>query len=252
MWTVFGYLLFLPMFLSAQPNESDTLKLKAKLDLTGIWQGGNVQTLIFRAKSDVTYKPWKKWVFNTKNSYVYQAFGKQKADEDVLSLNFLYFNPEKSVYPFLLGIASSNFRRQIDLRYLLGLGATFQLLRAKDNWLKMSISSEYEETDFKRATFNRTDYNVSRTIKTLRSTLWVNGKHTLIKDKMLITHESFFQPSVSQGDNFRWRFEAGLNFPSWKFLEFKISYLHTDESIVIEGQKREDGFLTFGLMVKNY
>ena len=69
---------------------------------------------------------------------------------------------------------------------------------------------------------------------------------------MLITHESYFQPSVSQGDNFRWRFEAGLNFPSWKFLEFKISYLHTYESIVIEGQKREDGFLTFGFTVKNH
>lgn len=246
------YLLFFPIFIHAQPEESDTLKLKADLSVTGIWQGGNVQTLIFRAKSDVIYKPWKKWVFNTKNSYVYQAFGKQKADEDVLSLNFLYFNPEKSVYPFLLGIASSNFRRQIDLRYLLGLGATFQLLKEKDNWLKMSISSEYEETDFKKATFNRTDYNVSRTIKTLRSTLWVNGKHTLVKDKIIMTHESFFQPSVSQGDNFRWRFEAGLNFPSWKFLEFQISYLHTYESIVIEGQKLEDGFLTFGFTVKNY
>ena len=125
---VIGYFLLFPIFLSAQPSESDTLKFKANLSLTGIWQGGNVQTFIFRAKSEVTYKPWKKWVFNTKNSYVYQAFGKQKADEDVLSLNFLYFNPEKSVYPFLLGIASTNFRRQIDLRYLLGLGATFQLL----------------------------------------------------------------------------------------------------------------------------
>ena len=243
---------FLPIFLSAQINESDTATFRANLSLTGIWQEGNVQTLIFRAKSDVTYKPWKKWVYKTKNSYVYQAFGRQKADEDILSLNFLYFNPEKNVYPLLLGIVSTNFRRQIDLRYLMGLGATFQVLKKKDNWLKLSISSEYEETDFKQATFNRSRYNVSRTVKTLRSTLWVNGKHPIVKKKIILTHESYFQPSVSQGDNFRWRLEAGLNFPAWKFLDFKISYLHTYESIVIENQQLEYQFLTFGFTVKNY
>ena len=84
------YFLFLPIFLSAQINESDTLNLKANLSLTGFYQGGNVETLIFRAKSDLSFKPLKKWVFKTKNSYVYQEFGKEKADEDILSLNFLH------------------------------------------------------------------------------------------------------------------------------------------------------------------
>ncbi len=249
---IISYLLFLPLHLSAQINESDTLNFQANLSLSGVWQGGNVQTLIFRAKSDITYTPWKKWVYKTKNSYVYQAFGKQKADEDILSLNFLYFNPKRVVYPLLLGFVGTNFRRQIDLRYLVGVGATFQVLQKKDNWLKLSISSEYEETDFKTATFNRADYNVSPTIKTLRSTLWINGKHPLLKDKVVLTHESFFQPSVSQGDNFRWRLEAGLNLPLWKFLDFNINYLHTYESIVIENQKLEDQFLTFGFTIKNY
>ena len=71
-------LLFLPVFLSAQINESDSLNLKASLSLTGVWQSGNVETLIFRAKSELSFKPWKKWVFKTKNSYVYQEFWKGK------------------------------------------------------------------------------------------------------------------------------------------------------------------------------
>ena len=49
------YFLFLPIFLSAQINESDTLNLKANLSLTGFYQGGNVETLIFRAKSDLSF-----------------------------------------------------------------------------------------------------------------------------------------------------------------------------------------------------
>jgi hypothetical protein len=35
-------------------------------------------------------------------------------------------------------------------------------------------------------------------------------------------------------------------------MNFKINYLHTFESIVIENQKQEDTYLTFGVTLKNY
>ncbi len=245
------FLLF-PFFLSAQLNESDTLNVKARLSLTGLWQGGNVQTLIFRAKSDVSFRPWKKWVFKTTNSYVYQEFGKEKADEDILSLNFLYLNPERRLYPFVLGFVSTNFRREIDLRYLVGAGATYQILQKKDHWLKVSLSSEYERTNFANTDFNRDVYDGDRSINTFRATIWINGKYSLFKNKVILNHESYFQPSLERSDNFRWQADLGLEFPIWKFLNFKVNYLHTFESIVIEDQKREDRFLTFGLTLKSY
>jgi len=45
------------MLLSAQINESDTLSIKANLSLTGFYQGGNVETIIFRAKSEFSFNP---------------------------------------------------------------------------------------------------------------------------------------------------------------------------------------------------
>ena len=81
--------LFIPTFIFAQLNESDTLKIKGQLSLTGFWQGGNVQTVIFRAKTEGSVEAFKNTVLKTSNSYVYQEFGKVKADEDILSLNFL-------------------------------------------------------------------------------------------------------------------------------------------------------------------
>ena len=245
-------LLLIPIWAQAQKSNSDSLKLRASLAVTGLWQGGNVETIIFRASSDIRYRPWRKWVFNTKNSYVYQEFGRQKADEDILSLNFLYFNPDRKLYPFILGFASTNFRREIDLRYLLGAGFTYQILNKKDNWLKFSLSSEYEQTDFKQTSFNRTDYDGNRTISTFRATLWVNGRYKIFKEKAILTHESFIQPSLEASDNFRWRADLGLEFPVWKYLNFKINYLHTYESLVILGQAEEDTFLTFGFTVKNF
>ncbi|NBC05903.1 MAG: DUF481 domain-containing protein, partial [Bacteroidetes bacterium] len=178
------FIVFLPFCLCAQSNASDTLKWKAKLSLTGIYQEGNVETAIFRAKAGMGYRPWKKWLFKTQNSYIYQEFGNQKADEDILSLNFLYFNPERRVYPQLLGFASTNFRRRIDLRYLLGAGVTFKILDQKKHVLKVSLSSEYEQTDFRTAIFNREAYNGSASIRTFRGTIWVNGRYQLFDKKV--------------------------------------------------------------------
>ncbi|MEM7552118.1 MAG: DUF481 domain-containing protein [Bacteroidota bacterium] len=243
---------FLPFGLLAQINESDTIKLKADLSLTGFLQGGNVQTVIFRAKTEVSYKPWKRWVFKNRNSYVYQEFGREKADEDILSLNFLYLNPDRKIYPLLLGFVSTNFRREIDLRYLFGLGVTFQVLNKKDNWLKFSISSEYENTDFGSADFNRSTFDGKRSINTFRGTIWANGRYHLFKKKLIITHESYFQPSLEKSINFRWQADVGLEVPVWKFLNFKVNYLQTFESIVVEDQNEEDRFLTFGFTIKSY
>ncbi|NAY91109.1 DUF481 domain-containing protein [Muricauda sp. JGD-17] len=249
---VLYYFLFLPIFLSAQINESDTLNLKADLSLTGFWQSGNVETLIFRAKSGLSFKPWKKWVFKTNNSYVYQEFGKDKADEDILSLNFLYFNPDRKIYPLLLGFVSTNFRRKIDLRYLLGAGVTFKVLSKENHWLKFSLSSEYEQTDFTEVDFNFSEYDGNLEINTLRATIWINGKYELFEGKVILSHESYFQPSLQQSNNYRWRSDIALELPIWKFLNFKINYLNTFESIVIENQKQEDRFLTFGFTIKSY
>jgi hypothetical protein len=226
--------------------------VKASLSLTGFWQSGNVETLIFRAKSDLSFVPWKNWVFKNQNSYVYQEFGKTKADEDILSLNFLYLNPERKIYPFVLGFVSTNFRREIDGRYLVGAGATFQILNKKNHWLKFSISSEYEHTDFSNTDFNYSEYDGTESINTFRGTLWVNGKYHLFKKKVIFSHESYIQPSLERSNNFRWQSDINLELPIWKFLNFKINYRHTFESIVIESQKQEDKFLTFGFTLKSY
>lgn len=246
------FLIFSPFCLSAQINESDTLNFKADLALTGFMQGGNVQTLIFNSRSNISFKPWKKAVFKTINSYVYQEFGGQKADEDILSLNFLYFAPERKIYPLLLAFVSTNFRREIDLRSLLGAGVTFQILNNDTNWLKISVSSEYEQTDFAESNFNEDTYDGKSSIDTFRGTIWLNGRYQLSDNKIILTHESYFQPSLQYDDNYRWQTNIGIELPLWKYLNFKVNYRNTFESIVIENQKQEDRFLTFGFKVQSY
>jgi hypothetical protein len=246
------YFLFLPIVLCAQSNKSDTLRVKTSLSVTGFYQSGNVDALIFRVNSTLRLKLVENWVFKTKNSYVYQEFGKNKADEDILSLNFLYFNPDQKIYPLLLGFVSTNFRREIALRSLFGAGVMYQVLNHDKYWLKLAISSEYEQTRFRRDAFNRSAYDGNQAINTLRGTIWINGNYHLFKKKIILKHELYFQPSLEQSNNFRWQADVSIELPIWTFLSFQINYLQMFESIVIKNQKQEDRFLTFGLSLKNY
>ena len=120
-----------PAVLIAQINESDTVRFKANLSLTGAWQEGNAEVLIFRGKAEVVVSPTRAIVFKTQNAYLYQEFFKRKADEDIYSRNLLYYRPDRRFYPFLLGYLTTNFRRKVDLRYLAGGGMTWQMVRKK-------------------------------------------------------------------------------------------------------------------------
>ncbi len=245
-------LILSPQLLFAQINESDSLDIQADLAITGFLQKGNVQTFIFRTSSNISARFFHNLVFKTQNSYVYQEFGTVKADEDILSLNFLYLNPDKEIYPLALAFVSTNFRREIEARYLFGAGASFQVFEKEKNWLKLSVTTEYERTKFKKANFNKPEYDGKFTINAMRTTLWINGSYGVFNRNLIVTHESYYQPSLQDSENYRWRADIGFEFPIWNHLNIKINYLQTFESIVINGQKRRDQFFTFGFNLKSY
>lgn len=127
--TLFLYLL--PSLLFAQINESDSVRFHGLFSLTGAWQEGNAEVLIVRGKAEASWRPVKNWVLKTQNAYLYQEFFNNKADEDIYSRNFLYLRPENRVYPFVLQLIQTNFRRKINYRYFTGLGTIFQVVHKK-------------------------------------------------------------------------------------------------------------------------
>ncbi len=245
------FLLF-PFSILAQTVESDDENWKADLTLSGFYQAGNVETIIFRANTNFSFNIFSNTVFETKNSYVYQEFGNTKADEDILSLNFLNFNPDRRFYPLALLFVSTNFRREIDLRYLYGVGFSYKVFDEGNNTLNLSLSTEFEHTEFRRVDFNRDQYDGESIINTYRGTIWINGSYELVKDKLIVRHESFYQPSLERDSNFRWQADTKIEFPIWKQLDINISYLYTYENVVVAGQKPEDRFITVGFTVKSY
>jgi Protein of unknown function, DUF481 len=240
------YIFFgLPAF--AQINESDTTLFQLRTSLSGNLQKGNVEIFTVRSKLDVSYSPMRSLVFKTQNSLLYQSIFRKKADEDIFSRNFLYYQPFRRFYPLAISFISTNFRRKIDYRYFVGLGGTWQIIKQPLHLLKLSSSIVYESSGFGLSDFETDEYDGMKKIQLWRSTLWLFGRHDLLNKRLRFYYDFYWQPALNKSNNFRYQADMGLEFPIWKGLSFNALYTYTHENIVVRNVKQSDQILTFGL-----
>lgn len=233
---------------NAQLNESDTAALQIRASLAGNYQQGNVNVLTLRGKLDWVWAPNRNWVFKSQNNSLYQAFASNKADNDLYSRNFLYYKPQRRVYPFAIAYISGNYRRKIDLRLFAGAGLTWQLYNKPRQVIKLSANTVYETSRFKGTVFNNPRYNGSNTIDLWRATLFLGGWHYPLRHTALrLYYDAYWQPAWGHRNNYRTQFDLGTDLPIWKGLSLNVLYTFTHEQVTIATIKREDKILTFGL-----
>ncbi len=242
------YLLFLvcPPAL-AQLNESDTTRFQGRILLSGNAQQGNVEVLSLRGKLDFMVAPTRAWVFKSQNSSLYQEFYSAKADNDLFSRNYLYFRPDRRVYPFAIGYVSANFRRKIDRRFFVGAGGTVQLLATRQHRLKVAAGAVYEATRFTASDFNDDTYDGSRTIALWRATAWIGGWHYLPGNRLRLYYDAFYQPAFARARNYRWQADVAVDVPLWRGLVLTALYTYTFEEVVVAKIRQDDSILTVGL-----
>jgi hypothetical protein len=231
----------------AQLNESDTVKFQLRTSVTGNYQQGNVEVLTLRSKLDFTFSPVRDFVFKSQNSSLYQAFYSTKADNDIFSRNYLYYKPQKKVYPFAITYISTNYRRKIDNRYFAGAGVTWQLINKANHVIKLSASVIYERSAFYTTVFNYTEYNGNKNIKLWRGTFYIGGWSYTAAKHIRLYYDAFYQPALNNKHNYRLQADIGLDFPVWKGLSFTALYTLTHENVVVKNIKQDDRILTFGL-----
>jgi hypothetical protein len=234
----------------SQINESDTVRFQFKAGITGNYQKGNVDLLTLRSRIEFSVMPVHSMVFKSQNSSLYQSFGGRKADNDLFSRNYLYFQPQRRLYPFAISYISANYRRKIRLRYFAGAGATVQLIRKPAHSLKASLSTVYEETRFRGNQFNDALYSGNEKIDVWRATLYVAGSHQLLQRRLRIYYDAYWQPVWGYSPNNRTQFDIGFEVPLWKGLSASLLYSYTREAVVIQGVRPEDRILSFGVSVK--
>lgn len=231
----------------AQLNESDTALFQLRASLTGNYQQGNVEVLTLRCKIEFSAHTIKNVVFKSQNSTLYQSFYNRKADNDLFSRNFWYHQPYKTVYPFAIAFISANYRRQVNIRYFTGAGATVQVLQTPLHVFKVSANAVYENTHFSGSEYNDSKYNGSNNIRLWRAAAWMGAWHYLSQRKLRLYYDAYWQPAFNDARNYRWQIDIGFDFPFWKGLAFNALYNITHENVVSAGVKRDDRILTMGL-----
>ena len=153
----------------AQLNESDTLKFGYKFSTTGTIQTGNVKQVVIVSGLDfLHYSPI--WSFRSQNSNLYQTFYGLKADENFISKNFIYYTYQNAIYPFLMNLFETNYRRKIDFRFQIGPGISYRVVNTKNQLMKLSLSGTYEHTGFTKS-FNFENYDkITDEINVFRAT----------------------------------------------------------------------------------
>lgn len=231
----------------AQINESDTVKFQLMGSVTGNYQKGNVGILSIRSRLDLSLLFEKNWVLKSQNSRLYQAIYSAKADNDIFSRNYIYYQPQYRIYPFAIVYISANYRRQIDKRYFAGAGFTYQLIRKNKNILKLSASTVYEATSFKSSIYNYHEYNGKDKINLWRGTIYVSGYNYLLQNHIRLYYDAYWQPAFNNSNNYRTQVDVGVDFSVWKGLSFNALYAFTHENVVIEKIIQEDKIVTFGI-----
>ena len=231
----------------AQLNESDTTRLQVRVALTAHHQAGNVEVFTLRGRFDFTVSRMRVWVVKSQNSSLYQTFYSVKADSDLFSRNYLYYRPERRVYPFAIAYVSANYRRKIAFRYFAGAGLTAQLIRTPRNGLKIAAGVVHEHTRFATTTFNETAYNGSPTIALWRGTTWLGGWHSLPGSRVRLYYDAYWQPAFRDVKNYRWQADVGVDVAVWKGLSFSALYSYTHENVVATRVQPDDNLLTVGL-----
>lgn len=233
--------------LRAQINESDTARYQLEAALRGSYQAGNVELLRLTNQLEGLLSIAGPWVFKSQNSMLYQEIFGFKADNDLLSQNYLYFGPRNRVYPYAIGFVSTNFRRRIRLRYFAGAGLTYSLVRRPSHLLKLSTNLVREQTDFETSDFNVDRFDGKPGIDMWRGTLYARGRHGFRQGALLFNYELYWQQSLSDRINYRYSLTGGFDVQVFDGLYLQSRLAYTYEQVVVRGVDQRDLLWTWGV-----
>lgn len=245
------YFIFFLLFAfasQAQINEQDTLSLAIQVQVGGSHQKGNVELSRVTGRVELLKQVGGQLVLKSQNSYLFQKIVGRKADENIESRNFLYYNPQSRLYPYAIFFLSTNYRRDVDLRYFGGLGATYQLLRTPRHNLKLSGNGLYEKSFYTNDLYNKGEFDGNSMLEAFWYSAYLSGFHKVGKQGLRLVYEVYWQQSVSNAGQFRFHVATGLDINVMKGLGIQSRYNFSYENVVALGNSTEDTLWTWGLI----
>lgn len=231
--------LFLKINFSFAENyfKKDKLKFSYQSSFDGFVNTGNLNRLLFSNSTNLVLSrdgvrlPLKiNLTYGTQDKIILEK-------ELLIYLNQEFFFNNKMLF-FINGIESSNLLK-IKNRNVNGIGYGINIYHKNNNELNISDAIIHERTEFN-------DF-LNEVIK---NSFRVRLKFKIFKS-LLITSESYYQPSFISIKNYNCKTSTSFEFPIIKHTYFRINFDDRYESVIHYQTQKNDFKLTFGITVSN-
>jgi hypothetical protein len=215
-------------------------KFKYRIALEGVTTRGNVNRSLITIRNAVSYEVGK-FTFSMNTYAATGSQSKHLAEEEVLNNLTIHHYLTKKLYILGINTLEHSHLRGINIRWQGGGGFGLSIWKSDTNSLSISNAFLYESTDFRKIDDIRIVRNSSR----------VKGQHSLIHRHLLLIHETFFQPAVSDLSNITFRTSITISLPITKFASLRLSCNDSYETFIQPGKKHNDLQVTFGFSIAN-
>lgn len=202
-----------------------------------MYSAGNVDRVLLRAGSLLSLQR-AGTELDASAQYTYGEQNKQAAENDILAVASGSHTVYENLGVLAFGTTEASRLRRIDLRYQAGTGLKYTFVASAHHMLKASIV----------ALFDYTRFADGRELESKRISIRLRGRHVLIPDRLILTHESFYQPSlIVPSEDYRWRTAITLDAPITSTIALNTTLQNWYESIVAPGRERNDMTFTIGI-----
>ncbi len=217
------------------------LRIKYHINADGTFNSGNVNRVIFAARTGIEADIHKSIRLSTSPVFIYGEQGGVLNERELFSdLRTTFYYHHRLHYITFASADKSNLRK-INFRHIGAGGLVYRLIDRPNAYLTISNVMIYEKTE----------YNINE--KFVRE-LWRNstrlqGEYKFNHNKITLTHLLYFQPSITQ-HNVRWNGGMTFKYLINRHISFRTILEDSYESFVVPGRKNNDFRWTFGFGIE--
>lgn len=223
--------------------KRDSITFRYRLAADGTATAGNVSRVLLQLAGAFDWSTSRQIKFSTAPSFTYGKQSVVLAEREFFGdFRATYRHQERVYYLGFGSVERSNLRRILG-RYSVAAGVGVKLLNRKRAYLSLTDVFIRESTN----------YTELADVALTRNSARLFGEYTFDKDRLTVSHTTFYQPALSrpaegQPRNIRWNSSLSVQLKMSEQLSIRALFASSYESLIVPGRKNTDLRSTIGLV----
>ena len=229
-------------------SRADSFKIRGNVSISGLIQTGNEMRTVASLLSVITFGK-KSYEVEPLTSIAYSTKPGKQVEGEYLENVIIRLAPERRCYPAIGLSAEKSYLRKIDYRWSAGATLVCNIVKLKDQVIKLGVGYNHEFTQYVRGAFEPPfipgDNYYGRNLDQVYIRL--KGKNNFFTGKLVLSYDFFYQPSIRDLTDYRWTLIGNLDIPLSRTISFRSSAVDSYEQFVATGVYKNNFRLTYGV-----